>query len=66
MIESLGTRLVTCYTAKFNIDKKYSKFNLEIAQHELSCNVLVGVAYCTLLISEHIPSNGVWLKLAFN
>ena len=32
---------------------------LEIAQHEVTCNFLEGVAHCTLLSSEHQASSGV-------
>jgi len=39
---------------------------LEIAQHEVPCDFLEGVAHCTLLISEHQASSGVWLKLALS
>ena len=31
---------------------------LEIAQHEVPCDFLEGVAHCTLLISEHQASSG--------
>ena len=30
---------------------------------KVPCDFLVGVAHCTLLISEHQASSGVWLKL---
>ena len=39
---------------------------LEIAQHEAPWGFLEGVAYGTLLISEHQASSGVWLKLALS
>ena len=39
---------------------------LEIAQHEVPCNFLEGVAHCTLLISEHQAFSGVRLKLALS
>ena len=42
--------------------KVWGKY-LEIAQHETPCDFLEGVAYCTLLISEHQASSGrVWLS----
>ena len=33
--------------------------------HKAPCDLLEGVAHCTLLISEHQASSGVWLKLPF-
>ena len=45
-----------------NLGGKY----LEIAQHEVTCNFLEGVAHWTLLSSEHQASSGVWLKLALS
>ena len=46
----------------FRLEKKCSGGRyLETVQQETPC---VGVAHCTLLISEHQASSGVWLKLA--
>ena len=39
-------------------------FGEEIGQHEPPCDIVEGEAHCTLLISEHQASSGVWLKLA--
>ena len=39
---------------------------LEIAQDEVPCEFLEGVADCTLLIREHQAFSGVWLKLALS
>ena len=36
---------------------------LEITQHKVPCDFLVGVAHSTLLVSEHQASSGAWLKL---
>ena len=33
---------------------------------KVPCDFLVGVAHCTLLISEHQASSGAWLKLALS
>ena len=34
--------------------------------HKAPWDLLEGVAHCTLLISEHQASSGVWLKLPFS
>ena len=43
-------------------ERKY----LEIAQHEVPCDFLEGVACCILVISDHQASSGVWMKLSMD
>ena len=54
-----------------NLRKEFQAFSLRKplsvgSLHEVPCNCLEGVAYCTLLISEPQASSGVWLKLALS
>ena len=37
---------------------------LENTQDEVSCDFLEGVAHCTLLISEHEVSSGMWVEVS--
>ena len=37
---------------------------LEIAQHEVPCDILEGVAHCTVLISEHQASCGGMVEVS--
>ena len=67
-VPSCENKNLQCFSCRKNVWGESSFFYTysDIAQHEVPCDYLEGVAHCTLLIHEHQAFSGVWLKLALS